>query len=192
MRPPPRGGRRRFVGLAYVLARLTGSPVVLQDRPACFMFGALNYGEVGRDWYNRADGDRFDVFAPGYPRRLPTCAPYTVREILGVVRMENGNDKIAVRLVEPAGFDAARAEVEIARYVRTYTGRMGLGGVWMPADELAAVALTPAPPPSRSDPSPPSSDPPRPDPPRRPPDPRPRRPPAPSRFPRPPRPPLGR
>lgn len=117
----------RYVDLATALQELRA--VKLEARPAKWMFGCNNYGEVWGDLYNPADGDRYDVFAPGYETRLSTGVPYAVREILGVLELDNGNHKIAVRLDVP-GYDAARARAEINRYCLEYTRRMKRHGVW--------------------------------------------------------------
>ena len=117
----------RYVDLATALKEVRA--VKLEYRPSKWMFGTLNYGEVWGDLYNPADGDRYDVFAPGYETRLPTGTPLAVRGILGVLEMDNGNHKIAVRLDVP-GFDASRARAEIHRYCHEYTRRMRRHGVW--------------------------------------------------------------
>ena len=60
-----------WVLLGDVVARLArGGCVRLEARPARWMFGCLNYGEVCAEWRNEADGDRWDVFAPGLERAL--------------------------------------------------------------------------------------------------------------------------
>ena len=117
----------RFVDLATALHEL--ECVKLEYRPVRWMFGCTNYGEVYGNLYNPADGDRYDVFAPGYATRLPTGVVYRVRDILGVLEMSNGNHKIAVRL-DVGGYDAARAQTEILRYCHEYTRRMRRHGVW--------------------------------------------------------------
>ena len=119
----------RYVDLATVLQEVEA--VNLEPRAAKWMFGSVNYGEVWGNLYNPADGDRYDVFAPGYATRLPTGSDrrYRVRDILGVLEMENGNHKIAVHLDVP-GYDAARARAEIHRYGHEYTRRMRRHGVW--------------------------------------------------------------
>jgi hypothetical protein len=120
------------VPLSFVLTSLPGTDVHLQPRPARYLFGCRNYGEVASPWYNAADGDKWDVFAPGYARRLPTCTPYRVAYVLGFLDMENGNSKIAVRLANTPGYRADRARREIDRYVEEYTRRMRKRGVWRP------------------------------------------------------------
>lgn len=122
--------RRHYVGIDTVLSGLPGRDVVLEERPGRWMFGCRNYGEVADNWHNRADGDRWDVFAPGYAGRLDVRRPYTVTGILGVLWMDNGNHKIAVRLSH-RGYDEARARAEIARYVHEYPRRMRKQGVWL-------------------------------------------------------------
>lgn len=129
----PAGSRRKnYVSLAQVLRELrNGRKVVLEKRPARFMFGTRNYGDVpGLD--NRADGDPWDVFAPGYDRALPTGRRYRCLGVLGVYKLHNGNHKIAVRIGEP-GFDGAEAQREIDAYCRQYTRKTGVPGKWRAA-----------------------------------------------------------
>ena len=120
----------RCVPIRVVLQSLLRAqvPVVLENRPMRYMFGTLNYGEVP-GCRNAADGDCWDVFAPGYAHRLPFTA-YDVTDVIGVLWIENGNHKIAVRLDAP-GYDATRAEREIQRYARTYLKHMRLRGRWL-------------------------------------------------------------
>ena len=126
--------RKRYVGLGYVLRRFDGAMehrVLMEDRPARYKFGAKNYGEVCANWHNPADGDKWDVFAPGYDHTLPVDCIYVVEGVLGVLVLDNGNHKIAVRLRAP-GYDAARAKREIEHYVRRYTSGVRVRGRWHP------------------------------------------------------------
>lgn len=128
--------RKRYVGLAHVLRHLDGDGatehrVYLENRPERYNFGARNYGEVCANWHNRADGDKWDVFAPGYDHTLPVDCTYAVEGVLGVLRLDNGNHKIAVRL-RARGYDAERARREIEHYVHRYTTRVRVRGEWHP------------------------------------------------------------
>lgn len=127
MDPRDLAASRRFVDLGHVLRRLPGKSVRLEPRPARWKFGCLNYGEVAENWHNAADGDRWDVFAPGYEAPLPTNTLYTVREVLGILKLENGNHKIAVRIATP-GYRADRADREVGCFAQEYTRRMRLRG----------------------------------------------------------------
>jgi hypothetical protein len=134
-RVPTRHRRRptRDVALAHVLAHIVDHPrhpVVFEYRPPRYRFGAVNYGEVV-GWRNPADGDCWDVFAPGYERPLPMRRTYAVRSVLGVFRLDNGNHKIAVRLHVP-GYDAQRAATETERYVACYVARTRHTGAYEP------------------------------------------------------------
>lgn len=124
----------KFVTLEHVLENIENNrnhPIVFEYRPAKYMFGTLNYGEV-KGWKNSADGDCWDVFAPGYVAPLPYGVPYFAQSVLGVLKLENGNHKIAVRVDAP-GFDAKRARREIERYVYMYTVRTKKAGMWIKA-----------------------------------------------------------
>ena len=105
--------------------------VVFEDRPTKYLFGTLNYGDVVPPYINGADGDPWDVFAPGYDMRLSFERTYLVSGVMGVFHLENGNHKIAVRLREP-GFDPLRAEAEIETYCRDYSRHTGVRGRFLP------------------------------------------------------------
>ena len=94
-------------------------PWSLESRPPRYLFGTKNYGEVRGGWYNRADGDPWDIFVPGYDHALPRRTPLQVADVLGVLMLENGNHKIAVR-VPVAGYSSDRARREIRTYVHRY------------------------------------------------------------------------
>lgn len=126
--------RKQFAVLEEVLAGLPGADVRMESRPKRYKFGCLNYGEVCNDaWYNASDGDKFDVFAPGFNNVL-TPGTYRCLNVLGVLKLKNGNDKIAVRLAGVPGYDDARASREILRYATQYTSKMRMDGVWEPID----------------------------------------------------------
>ena len=65
--------------------------------------------------YNKSDGDPWDVFAPGYSYTLSTSNSYRIKKILGILLLENGNHKIAVKLYasQAPGFNYKRAMKEI-------------------------------------------------------------------------------
>lgn len=71
----------------------SGMPPVLLETRRDF----VNYGEViGR--MNAADNYRWDVFAPGIGRKLPTDVLYHVAHVHGIVLLPNQNHKIVVTL----------------------------------------------------------------------------------------------
>lgn len=125
---------RNITTLEFVLLNLVGKEIRLQSRPKNYMFGTLNYGEVCNNWFNEADGDRWDVFVPGYLKSLP-IGTYTVSSIIGVLKLENNNHKIAVRLQDKVNeyestYCELRCSTEIHRYVKTYKKRMGVNGTF--------------------------------------------------------------
>ena len=94
------------------------------------MFGAINYGELP-SFINRADGDPWDVVVPGYENALPTNTSFAVASVIGWLQLENGNDKLFVRLKRaPRGyrFNALRARRECQRYSKTYMKTLNLDG----------------------------------------------------------------
>lgn len=127
----------RFHSRTAVVERLSaerGRPrITFQHRPEQYMFGCHNYGEIP-SLRNRADGDPWDVFAPGYGfHALSDQRPYRVKDVIGYLRLKNGNDKLAVLLYVP-GFDENDAKEEISRFVRSYT-RSVVKGYWVPLRE---------------------------------------------------------
>lgn len=120
------------VDLIHVLQHAERSrhhPVVFQKRPARYKFGVHNYGEfVG--WRNAADGDCWDAFAPGYTRVLRIGVRYRVKRIIGVVKIANGNHKIAVELYVP-GCDPERVEREAIAYASRYTSMTRREATWV-------------------------------------------------------------
>lgn len=90
----------------------------LEERDRKYMWGLMNIGDLPGLPRNRADGDRWDAFCPGY-LTLDTNKTYTITEILGVVYVDNKNHKIAVRINEP-GYDDEIAQKEIALYSAVY------------------------------------------------------------------------
>lgn len=112
--------------------------VCMQRRPTRWKFGTQNYGEVPR-YINQADGDCWDVFAPGYERVLNTKRKYRCRQILGIFLLNNGNHKIAIQLFIP-GYDAHVARSEIATFCQQYTAITGHLGTWT---ELTSLQLSP-------------------------------------------------
>lgn len=128
--------------LVTVLGVLSkGTTVHLQRRHHRYMFGCLNYGEV-TGFINGADGDPWDVFAPGYEEMLPD-GDYTSCGVIGVLLVSNGNHKIAVRINQP-GYKARRGAAEQRRYSRTYLGRMKLQGNWLWCDRVLSPTTSDA------------------------------------------------
>lgn len=118
--------RKRYYTIDYTLSALPALFVAFEDRPQKYMFGCNNYGEVP-GFYNVADGDAWDVFAPGYAfKQLRTDVCYKVRCIIGYLKLQNGNHKIAVRLHENGYCGQSSAE-EIERYCKVYTKRVCKG-----------------------------------------------------------------
>ena len=123
---------KNFTTLEFVLMNIVGTKIRLEARPTKYLFGSLNYGEVVENWYNRADGDRWDVFAPGYKKHL-SVGDYTVDSIVGILKLDNENHKIAVRLSDANGdkdntFCEIRCCTEVERYTNIYTKRVKVNG----------------------------------------------------------------
>ena len=116
---------KSFKTLEFVLLNILGSKIKLEARYPKYLFGTLNYGEVNDRWFNSADGDKWDVFVPGYSKKL-AIGNYTVESVIGVFKLENHNHKIAVKLSdgpndEDNSFCEIRCYTEIKRYTSLYT-----------------------------------------------------------------------
>jgi len=118
---------RETLALHEAVNKAVGMKCVFEDRPQRYLFGALNYGDIPGT-RNAGDGDPWDVVAPGLGRRLPFGKPYTISKVLGMLVLENGNTKLAVRLRSVKGFDAAEARAEMRRYARGYMAHTGVKG----------------------------------------------------------------
>ena len=91
---------------------------VFENRKKQFKFSINNYGDIP-GMYNKADGDPWDVFAPGYTKELPHGKLYQIKEIIGILFLENGNHKIAVSLYAP-GFKESLVEKHVKSYGEKY------------------------------------------------------------------------
>jgi hypothetical protein len=117
--------------LYKILAAIYNTPVKFEERPAKYKYGVKNYGDVVGT-INAADGDPWDVFAPGLRDALPVGRRYRVTEVLGVYVLCNGNHKIAVRVATRCPYDEDKGRKEIRRYCARYTEGTGVEGTWVP------------------------------------------------------------
>lgn len=121
--------RKVYVELDHVLKNVVGTDIRLENRKARWKFGTHNYGEVVENWHNRADADRWDVFAPGYSAPIPV-GTYECTAVIGVLLLENDNHKIGVRVSYP-GYTEEASRQEIGGYIAQYCRRMELRGTWI-------------------------------------------------------------
>jgi hypothetical protein len=122
--------------LLYVLNQLKNESHVckFEKRPAKFMFGVKNYGELPL-WVNKADGDPWDVFAPGYKTSLKN-KNYSIGKVIGIFFLENGNHKIAVR-IKNIPVDSIKYENEqIEKYARKYSDYTKVNGKYLPIKKI--------------------------------------------------------
>lgn len=115
--------------VSWVLDNAVGKYCTMDTRPKKYKFGVMNYGEIP-GWINKADGDPWDVFAPGYHNELKTNSLYKIHSIIGVYFLENGNHKIAVRLHAP-GFDANKSTRDVKNYCRNYSAFTKVKGQYL-------------------------------------------------------------
>ena len=81
--------------------------------------GVKNYGEV-LGFRNRADGDRWDIIAPGLAEELPEGEPIKLGNVLGIVLMKGGNHKIAVELEGHPTASREQIALDIKEFQRIY------------------------------------------------------------------------
>lgn len=114
--------------LKYVLSNIQTNPnkyqCVFEHRPK-WKFGVTNYGELPQ-WINNADGDPWDVFTPT-PAKLPVSQPFRVSSVIGVLVLENGNHKIAVR-VKDVPYYASIEKQYITTFCEGYAKYTGVHG----------------------------------------------------------------
>tara|TARA_B100002051_G_C16640899_1_gene588568 strand:+ start:91 stop:531 length:441 start_codon:yes stop_codon:yes gene_type:complete len=128
----------RYKTLGEVLRNVVESDkyrAVFEYRPPKYMFGIKNYGEirnVGKKQYmiNQADNDPWDVFAPGYHYKLQLRKRYKIKDIIGLLFLENGNHKLGVRVYAPY-FDKDLACQDIKTYIEEYVHLTGKRGWWI-------------------------------------------------------------
>lgn len=113
-----------------MLRHITLLNAVFERRPPKYMFGTQNYGDIPGT-LNCADGDPFDVFAPGTATKLKIGEPYRIVRVYGVYMLEDGNHKVCVG-VKHAPIDVQRARAEVRRYCTRYTAFTRVKGEWVP------------------------------------------------------------
>ena len=113
-----------------------GAYVVMQKRP---WPGIKNYGEV-IGFRNRADGDRWDIFAPGLEDELAEGEPLKLSRVLGVVLIKGGNHKLCVELdgCEPSSKQQVATDVRefVSTYAKTHKGLQASRVRYLALDEL--------------------------------------------------------
>lgn len=120
-----------FRTLDFVLDNIINSDkhkAILENRPKKYKFGALNYGEI-TGLKNIADGDRWDIIVPGYSYEIKTNTEYKIKDIIGILLLDNGNHKIAVNLYLN-GFKEQNCYEEIDRYCKKYVNFTKVHGAW--------------------------------------------------------------
>jgi len=106
-------------GLSEVLIQQRAVTDSWDDAASPESIGELrNYGEVV-GFRNRADGDRWDILAPGLPAQLPAGSRHRLSNVLGVILIKGGNHKLVVAL-EGNRPDAAAVKKDIKTFVETY------------------------------------------------------------------------
>ena len=73
-------------------------------------------------------------FAPGYHYKLQLRKRYKIKSIIGLLFLENGNHKLAVRVYAPF-FDKEKAKQDIKTYVREYRALTRKKGWWIPIQD---------------------------------------------------------
>lgn len=97
---------------------------VFEYRPRKYMFGLNNYGDIPK-MINKADGDPWDVFAPGQ-KKMDIGKKYKIKKCLGILFLSDGNHKIAVDVT--GNVDTQKALDEIDVYVKLYCDYVEITG----------------------------------------------------------------
>ena len=113
--------KENTVSLGYVLEYYKKYNAILEYRPERYMFGTKDYGEI-IGLRNPADGDRWDIFIPGYNCKLEIGKEIKIIKIIGFLYLNNGNHKIAIR-INKNGFNKQACESEISEYTQTYLSK---------------------------------------------------------------------
>ena len=130
---PPRGGARAAAATGGSRRQPPAAAAAL-EAPACApppsrrprargrrWKGIKNYGEV-IGFRNRADGDRWDIVAPGLPKELPQGEPLPLSSVIGVVLIKGGNHKLVVELAPPhTPVSREAVKTETREFMRIYS-----------------------------------------------------------------------
>ena len=77
------------------------------------------FDELFTDYMNPHDNCLWDAIIPGYNEVINKNNKYITKKVIGVLRLSNGNHKIAVRIGRP-GYNAIKAKKDIKKYVKKY------------------------------------------------------------------------
>lgn len=101
-----------------------------RDKYNRFKYGIENHAEfVGM--MNPYDNCLWDAIIPGYKKILPKNKVFKTTEILGMLWLEDGNHKVAVR-INNSGFNNKRSVKDIRNYVINYLSTYpNLTGKWI-------------------------------------------------------------
>ena len=94
--------------------------VVMDSRGGGSREGLKNYGEIV-GFRNRADGDRWDIVAPGLEEQLTAGSRHRLSKLLGVIMIKGGNHKLAVELAPPhEATDREAVAADVRAFMTTY------------------------------------------------------------------------
>lgn len=131
--------KKKYHTFSYVLKKLHTNrhkySCTFENRPVKYKFTAHNYGEIP-NWYNRADGDPWDVFAPGIKTNLSYNTPFKISKVIGVFILEDGNHKIAVRLKDIPIYSKSYENKIIENYTKKYMKYTKIKGLYIPMNIL--------------------------------------------------------
>ena len=111
-----------------LLKNLSKLSCVFEYRPKKYMFGLKNYGDIPK-MINKADGDPWDVFAPGQ-KKMDIGKKYKIKQCVGILFLSDGNHKIAVDVT--GNVNKQKAVNEISKYAKRYCDYVGVTGHFVP------------------------------------------------------------
>ena len=93
-------------------------------------YGIENHAEfVGK--MNPYDNCLWDAVIPGYKKIIPKNKIYSVKEIIGMFWLSNGNHKVIVK-VDESGYSHIKAKDDLDMYINNYLKiNRGLKGNWI-------------------------------------------------------------
>jgi len=101
-----------------------------RDKDNRFKYGIENHAEF-LGMMNPYDKCLWDAIIPGYKNILPKNKVFKTTKILGMLWLEDGNHKVAVRIDNP-GFNNKRSKKDIKNYVNNYLSTYpNLRGKWI-------------------------------------------------------------
>jgi hypothetical protein len=104
-----------------------------RDKYNRFKYGIENHAEF-LGMMNPYDKCLWDAIIPGYKKKIPKHKIFQTIEILGMLWLEDGNHKVAIKINYP-GFNYQQSKFDIQNYIHNYLATNSpLKGKWISAN----------------------------------------------------------